>query len=57
MDKKKTLFDLLGTDLRPLTAKEKKALIKEAKAKEESARAEYIQGGHRGYMGGWWTGS
>ena len=56
MKNKSKLFADLGEMLKTLTDKEKKALIKAAKAKEADAKAAYILGGHTGFMGGHWTG-
>ena len=56
MQKRTKLFEDLGEILKPLTEKEKKAIIKEAKVKEADAKAAYILGGHVGFMGGHWTG-
>ncbi len=56
MQKRSKLFENLGEMLKPLTDKEKKAIIKEAKVKEADAKAAYILGGHVGFMGGHWTG-
>ena len=57
MDKlKNTLFEDLGEMLKPLTEKEKKALVAEAKAKDDKAKNDYatrILGGHMTGLGFW----
>ena len=55
MDKLSNLFEQLGSDLKPLTKKEKKQLVKEAKAKQHQAHLDYVRGGHMTSRG-FWTG-
>ena len=42
--------------LAPMTDKEKKEILKAAEARKKQDAADYIRGGHTGFMGGHWTG-
>ena len=56
MDKLKSdLFESLGEMLKPMAEKEKKQLVKEAKAKQHQAHLDYVRGGHMTSRG-FWTG-